>query len=169
MPNEPQTLMPSPPGVRHLGCTKAFLRNLFFGPSQGPQFPPAQLERDIFDGEEFAHTETGRGVESPESRVESRESRVESRESRVQSPESRVQSPGSRVEGRASRGEGNWEDIRGGVSVRQKIDEFSLDESCGFLRIVFDPLSQKIVHIGAKSGIGHVACQQCGKFRTPGP
>ncbi len=27
--------MPSPPGVRHLGCTKAFLRNLFFGPSQG--------------------------------------------------------------------------------------------------------------------------------------
>ena len=41
MANEPQALMPSPPGVRHLGCTKAFLRNLFFGPSQGPQFPPA--------------------------------------------------------------------------------------------------------------------------------
>lgn len=70
---------------------------------------------------------------------------------------------------RGSRVECVWEDIRGGISVRQKIDEFSLDESCGFLRIVFDSLSQKIVHIGAKSGIGHVACQQCGKFRTPGP
>jgi len=46
--------MPSPPGVRHLGCAKAFLRNLFFGPSQGPQFPPPQLEADILDGEEFA-------------------------------------------------------------------------------------------------------------------
>ena len=41
MPNQPQALMPSPPGVRPLGCTKAFLRNLFFGPSQGPQFPAA--------------------------------------------------------------------------------------------------------------------------------
>ena len=29
MPNQPQALMPAPPGVRHLGCTKAFLRNLF--------------------------------------------------------------------------------------------------------------------------------------------
>jgi len=63
MPNEPQTLMPSPPGVRHLGCTKAFLRNLFFAPSQGPQFPPAKFEQDILDGVELARTETGRGVE----------------------------------------------------------------------------------------------------------
>ena len=39
--------MPSPPRVRHLGCTKAFLRNLFFGPSQGPQFPALDLERNI--------------------------------------------------------------------------------------------------------------------------
>jgi hypothetical protein len=46
-PDNPQQLMPSPPGVRHLGCTKAFLRNLFFGPSQGPQFPPLHLERNI--------------------------------------------------------------------------------------------------------------------------
>ena len=35
-PNNPEQLMPSPPEVRYLGCTKAFLRNLFFGPSQGP-------------------------------------------------------------------------------------------------------------------------------------
>ena len=70
MPNQPQALMPSPPGVRHLGCTKAFLRNLFFGLSQSPQFPPAQLERHILDGEEFARTETVCGVESRGSRVE---------------------------------------------------------------------------------------------------
>ena len=68
MPNESQTLMPPPPGVRHLGCTKAFLRNLFFGPSQGPQFPAAQFERDILDGEELARTETVRGVEGRGSR-----------------------------------------------------------------------------------------------------
>ena len=77
MPNQPEALMPVPPGIRHLGCTKAFLRNLFFGLSQGPQFPPAQFEGDIFDGEKFACTETMCGVESRESRVESRESRVE--------------------------------------------------------------------------------------------
>ena len=64
--------MPSPPGVRHLGCTKGFLRNLFFGPSQGPQFPAAQLEGHILDGEEFARTETVRGVERRGSRVERR-------------------------------------------------------------------------------------------------
>ncbi len=39
--------MPSPPEVRHLGCTKAFLRNLLFGPSQGPQFPALHLKRNI--------------------------------------------------------------------------------------------------------------------------
>ncbi len=87
MPDQPQALMPSPPGVRHLGCTKAFLRNLFFGPSQGPQFPAAQFKRHILDGEEFARTETVRGVEGRASRgecvwegirgVEGRETRVE--------------------------------------------------------------------------------------------
>ena len=74
MPNQPQALMPVPPGIRHLGCTKAFLRNRFFGLSQSPQFPPAKLEGDILDGEEFARTETGRGVERRVSRVESRSS-----------------------------------------------------------------------------------------------
>ena len=59
--------MPVPPGIRHLGCTKAFLRNLFFGLSQSPQFPPAKFKRHILDGEEFARTETGRGDEGPES------------------------------------------------------------------------------------------------------
>ena len=40
-----------------------FLRNLFFGPSQGPQFPAAKFEADVFDGEELARSETVRGVE----------------------------------------------------------------------------------------------------------
>jgi hypothetical protein len=32
-------------------------------PNQPQAFPPAEFKRDIFDGEEFARTETGRGVE----------------------------------------------------------------------------------------------------------
>jgi hypothetical protein len=48
-PDDGQQLMPSPSGVRHLGCTKAFLRNLFFGPSQGPQLPALDLERNILE------------------------------------------------------------------------------------------------------------------------
>ncbi len=54
MPNQPQALMPSPPGAWHLGFTKAFLRNLFFGPSQGPQFPAAKFETDIFNRVKFS-------------------------------------------------------------------------------------------------------------------
>jgi hypothetical protein len=61
--------MPVPPGIRHLGCTKAFLRNLFFGLSQSPQFPAAKFEGDILDGEELARTETVRGVEGRGSSV----------------------------------------------------------------------------------------------------
>ena len=37
-------------------------------PNQPQTFPPAQLEADILDGEEFAGTETGRGVERRGSR-----------------------------------------------------------------------------------------------------
>ena len=39
-------------------------------PNQPQTFAPAQLERDILDGEEFARTETVRGVEGRGSRVE---------------------------------------------------------------------------------------------------
>ena len=63
--------MPSPPRVRHLGCTKAFLRNLFFGPSQGSQFPALHLKRNILQRVDPVRRRR-RGVESRESRVESR-------------------------------------------------------------------------------------------------
>ena len=101
MTNEAEALMPSPPGVRPLGCTKAFLRNLFFGPSQGPQFPSAKFEGDILDGEEFARTETVRGVERRASSVERRASSVERPEASSRESEEAM----AEVESPASRGE----------------------------------------------------------------
>jgi hypothetical protein len=78
-PDNPQQLMPAPPGVRHLGCAKAFLRNLFFGPSQGPQFPPLHLKRNILQRIDPIRMRSLRSNEGRGTRDEGRGSRVESR------------------------------------------------------------------------------------------
>jgi hypothetical protein len=83
-------------------------------PNKPEAFPPAKLETDIFDGEEFARTETGRGVEGRASSVEGlgrarggegRESRAlsEQEESSVEGPESSAEA--AAVERPVSRGE----------------------------------------------------------------
>jgi len=95
-PDDAEQLMPSPPGVRHLGCTKAFLRNLFFGPSQGPQFPPLHLKRNILKSVDPVRLRLRRRDEGRETRASEEDflpriSRIITDAGGVERPESSVE------------------------------------------------------------------------------